>query len=237
MPSKGETRHSHFATFFNTFRKDGECSKQSSQTPSKRQREENENPIIIVNQASTATLVEETFNEGNNFLSPPMFGERKKELALKLNRLKDKNARYESHEEFLLQCIRPGLIPRGLKLELEPTIGNQNQEFLDNWYSKLKDFSLILTKDIVKYCDDTIKETGALINSTEALLKQNMEIEEYRDIEEVILQNEETTKCTLKQQKFKKFNYLKYKPVNDKTLQPIETVFSKATLNFPTQML
>ena len=123
-----------------------------------------------------------------------------------------------------MQCIRPGLIPRGLKLELEPTIGNQNQEFLDNWYSKLKDFSLILTKDIVKYCDDTIKETGALINSTEALLKQNMEIEEYRDIEEVILQNEETTKCTLKQQKFKKFNYLKYKPVNDKTLQPIETV-------------
>ena len=30
-------------------------------------------------------------------------------------------------------------------------------------------------KDIVKYCDDAIEETGALINSTEASLKQNME--------------------------------------------------------------
>ena len=31
--------------------------------------------------------------------------------------------------------------------------------------------------DIVKYCDDTVKETGASINSTEASLKQNMEKE------------------------------------------------------------
>ena len=79
-------------------------------------------------------------------------------------------------------------------------------------------------KDIVKYCDDTIKETGALINSTEASLKQNLEKEEYRNIEEVILQNEETTKNTLKQGKSKKLNYLKYKTTNDKTLKSNETV-------------
>ena len=46
-----------------------------------------------------------------------------------------------------------------------------------------------------------------------------MEREEYRNIEEAILQNEETTKRTLKQQTFQKFNYLKYKPANNKTLQ------------------
>ena len=86
MSSKGEARHSHSATFFNTFRKDGEYSKQSSQPPSKRQLEESENPIILVNQASAATLAEETINEENNFLSPSMFGERKTEqLMLKLN--------------------------------------------------------------------------------------------------------------------------------------------------------
>ena len=79
-------------------------------------------------------------------------------------------------------------------------------------------------KDIVKYCEDTIKETAALINSTEVPLKQNMEKEEYSNTEGVILQNEETAKRTLKQQKFKKFNYLKYKPTNDKILQPNETV-------------
>ena len=70
-------------------------------------------------------------------------------------------------------------------------------------------------KDIVKYCDGTIKETGDLINSTEASSKQNMEKEEYRNVEEVVLQIEEITKRTLKQIKFKKFNKLKYKPASD----------------------
>ena len=61
-------------------------------------------------------------------------------------------------------------------------------------------------KDIVKYSGDTTKELGNLINSSAASLKQNMKKEEYRNIEEVILQNEETTKGTLKQQKLKKLN-------------------------------
>ena len=79
-------------------------------------------------------------------------------------------------------------------------------------------------KDIVKYCDGTIKETGDLINSTEASSKQNMEKEEYRNVEEVVLQIEEITKRTLKQIKFKKFNNLKYKPDSDQALWSIETV-------------
>ena len=63
-------------------------------------------------------------------------------LAIKLNRLHDKNTRYESHRDFLLQCIREKIIPKELELMFEPTIVNHNQEFLDNWYSKLKQFSL-----------------------------------------------------------------------------------------------
>ena len=70
----------------------------------------------------------------------------------------------------------------------------------------------------------TIKETATLINPTEASFKQNMEKEEYRNIQEVILQNVETTKRILKQRKFERFSYLKYKPPNDKTQQPIGTV-------------
>lgn len=88
----------------------------------------------------------------------------------------------------------------------------------------MKNFALILMKDIVKYCDGTIKETGDLINSTEASSKQNMEKEEYRNVEEVVLQIEEITKRTLKQIKFKKFNKLKYKPASDQALWSIETV-------------
>ena len=39
-----------------------------------------------------------------------------------------------------------------------------------------------------------------------------MEKEKFRNIEEAILQNEETTKRTAKQRKFKKLNNLMYKP-------------------------
>ena len=186
MSSKGQTRRSHLATFFNIIRNDRACSKQSNQPPSKCQQEENEDPIILVNQVSTATLAEDTVNKENNFLSTPMFREKKKEqLTLKLNRLKDKHARYKSHKQFLEQCIQAGLIPKGLKPELEATIGNRNQEFLNNWYTKLQDFLLILMEDIVKYCDDR-KKTVTLINSAEVPLKQNIE-KKKTNIEEVIL--------------------------------------------------
>ena len=50
---------------------------------------------------------------------------------MKLNLLKDKNARYQSHREFLSQCIKSKPKPKGLKLELGPTIDNHDQEFLD----------------------------------------------------------------------------------------------------------
>lgn len=69
MSSKEQNRRSHLTTFFNTFRKEEECYIQISQPPSKCKQEESENPIIVVNQASTATLVEETI------LTPPIFGE------------------------------------------------------------------------------------------------------------------------------------------------------------------
>ena len=62
------------------------------------------------------------------------------------------------------------------------------------------------------------------MNSNQVPLKQNIEKEEYRNIEEVILQNEEKTKCNLKQRKFKKFNYLKYKPANNKNQLLYETM-------------
>ena len=45
--------------------------------------------------------------------------------AMKLNLLKNKNAQYQSHREF-----ESKLIPKSLKLELEPTIRNHDQVFL-----------------------------------------------------------------------------------------------------------
>ena len=48
----------------------------------------------------------------------------KEGVAWTFNRLKEKHARYESHKEFLTRCVSENLVPKGLKLELEPTLGN-----------------------------------------------------------------------------------------------------------------
>ena len=42
----------------------------------------------------------------------------KEGVKLKLNRLKEKHARYEPHKEFLTRCISEKLVLKGLKLEL-----------------------------------------------------------------------------------------------------------------------
>ena len=95
----------------------------------------------------------------------------KEQIALKLNRLKDKVTRYESHKDFPTRCTAEELIPKGVKLKLEPTIGNFYQEFVDKWYSKLKVFSLILIKDIKCYCKKTIESTNEGIKNTETTLR------------------------------------------------------------------
>ena len=136
--SPGDTRSNQSATIFDTFRKKKDGANHDSKPPSKRLREEDDNPAILVSEASTATLIADKVKEYQNFLITPTFEEQHKEQqGMKLNRLKDKNARYQSDREILSQRIESKLIPKGLKLDLEPTIDNHNQEFLDTWYSNL----------------------------------------------------------------------------------------------------
>ena len=75
----------------------------------------------MVKQTSTCTPVDEDANQMTSSLQQtPATNKSKEQAALKLNRLKDKVTRYESHKDFLTRCIAEKLIPKGLKLELEP---------------------------------------------------------------------------------------------------------------------
>ena len=136
--STGDIRRSQSMIIFDTFRKEKDSTNHGNKLPSKRLREEDNNPAILVREASTTTLMVDNLNEDQNFLITPTFAERNKEQqTMKLNRLKGKNARYQSHREFLSQSIESKLIPKCLKRELEPTTGSQHQECLDMWYSNL----------------------------------------------------------------------------------------------------
>lgn len=64
-----------------------------------------------------------------------------------------------------------GLVPKGLELMFEPTIGNNDQSFLGNWCSKMRWFSLSLMKEILQFSDKTIAENTSKINKTETSLK------------------------------------------------------------------
>ena len=173
--STGDTGRSQSPVFFNNKSKKGE---KTSNRTSKRKREE-QIPTILVEQASTCTLVNEDANQITSSLQQtPAANEYKEQIALKLNRLKDKVTRYESHKDFLTRCIAEKLIPKGLKLGLEPTIGNFDQEFVDEWYSKLKGFSLKLMNDIT-YCEKTIEFTNESIKNTETALRNLTENQEF----------------------------------------------------------
>ena len=159
-------------------------------------------------ETSTATLIVDNLNEDLNFIITPTFAECSEEQqALKLHHWKDKNGKYLSYRGFSSQCNKSKRTSKGLKLELEPTIGNRDQEFLDMQYSNLKEFSLILMKGIKKFCHKTINETATDINSTEKRnkrkkKKQNMEKEEFQKIKKTISRNKEAIKLVLKQRKF-----------------------------------
>ena len=179
-------------------------------------------------QTSTSTLVGEEDNETRHCSRQLRSCDKNKEqIALKLNRFKDKAVRYKSHKDFFSRCIAEELAPKDLKLELQPTIGNYDQEFVDMWCSKLKTFSLTLMKGIVAHCDKTNVKAEDNIKDAETHLKNVTEKEEYQSIEKTIKNNEANTKHLLKQRKLKKFNYLKYKQ-NSRTKETTQPTKHKA---------
>ena len=95
------------------------------------------------------------------------------------------------------------LFLKDLKLEvaLEPTIGNHDQEFLDNWYSKQKQFllSLMKGKDIVQFCDRTVNKSAEDIVKTESSLKRNASQSQYHAIQTEINANEDSMRKVLRQ--------------------------------------
>ena len=131
-------------------------------------------------------------------------------LATKLDRLHDKNERYKSHKDFLVKCLEGNVIPKGLRLDLEPSIGNHDEEFLNKWYGKLEEFSKSFMNDVISFCDKTLTETEAKITDTDKQLLSNIQNNEYVAIKDTINTNNEMRNQTFKQRKMKKYHSLKY---------------------------
>ena len=74
-------------------------------------------PTIIMNQASIATITEESVYRNQNFLTAsPITKHNINGLALKLSRHKENSSRYVSHKDFISQCIKSKLDTKQLKI-------------------------------------------------------------------------------------------------------------------------
>ena len=89
---------------------------------------------------------------------------------IKLERLKDKEDRYSSHISFLKECLDAKLIPNGLRIDVEPSIGNNDDKFCEKWYGRMQEFSFILMRDIIEYSESVETETADRINETKDAL-------------------------------------------------------------------
>ena len=118
---------------------------------------------------------------------------------VKLNRLRDKDDRYESHISFLNDCIDIKRIPNGLVIDLEPSIGNNDEAFRAKWYQRLEEFSLTLMKDTVEYSEKVKEETSAKIKTEEESLKISLNADDYNEVSEALNKNSANRKHVLKQ--------------------------------------
>ena len=147
--------------------------------------------------------------------TPSRLDKDKERLAFKLDKLNDKRGRYESHVNFLRKCVDNNLTPNGLKVYVEPSIGNRDEAFLQKWHERLSEFSKILTNDVIEYSEATIRRTSEEIKETADELKALVAPRVYTDIEKTISNNEKSRNDTLTQRKNRKFYRLKYGDRNE----------------------
>ena len=96
----------------------------------------------------------------------------KLKLAFKIDNLRNKKERYESHEAFLKRCLENNIIPNGLKCFVEPSIGNRDEEFLNEWHGILNECSKKLMNLTIDYSGKTKENTTTQINTLTNELKE-----------------------------------------------------------------
>ena len=81
------------------------------------------------------------------------------------------------------------MIPNGLKVFVEPSIGNRDDDFLQKWHDRLETFSKTLTSDVIEYCEQVIAKTDEEIKEKTARLKDQVSTTVFADISNTITTN------------------------------------------------
>ena len=133
---------------------------------------------------------------------------------VKLDRLVEKKNKYTVHQEFLEKCIQEKVIPQGLKIVLEPSIGNHDEAFLKKWKGRMEEFSLTIMNDIKEFCEETQTKVTEDINQLQTNINTSFDPVDRKTITETINSNEKSRLRNLRRSKQGKFNFIShgYKP-------------------------
>jgi hypothetical protein len=134
----------------------------------------------------------------------------KQTLAFKLDKMHDKVGRYESHVAFLMKCIDNNVTPDGLRVYVEPSIGNRDDEFLQSWHDDLNEFSKKLTRRVIEFSEKTVAKTRLEISETTEKLKALISEPAFTEIKKALTRNDNTRNNELTSRKNRKFYKLKY---------------------------
>ena len=134
----------------------------------------------------------------------------KQTLAFKLDKLHDKVGRYESHVAFLTKCIDNNVTPNGLRVYVEPSIGNRDDEFLQSWHDDLNEFSKKLTRKVIECSEKNVEKTKLEIWETTEKLKALISEPAFTEIKKALTRNDNTRNNELTSRKNRKFYKLKY---------------------------
>ena len=162
-------------------------------------------PLLHLNDAEISRE-----NSVDTMVRPSQIDKDKERLAFKLDKLNDKCGRYESHVSFLKKCLENGVTPNGLRVYVEPSIGNRDDEFLKMWHEHLNDFSRTLTNSVIEYSEKTIINTKNEIKNTTEQLKALVSTPAYNDIQNTLKRNNNVRNNELISRKNRKFYRLKY---------------------------
>ena len=146
---------------------------------------------------STSTLQTKPQQNFNN--SPP------DRMALKLERNEDRKIRFESHKAFLTKCLIENVVPTGLKVYVEPSIGNNDDVFLKTFFEIQEKCSRDLMQLTIEYCHATVTHCGNLSKELEGELKSSIDDNKFKKVKETIDAKSKQTCYQLQRRKTRSF--------------------------------
>ena len=142
--------------------------------------------------------------------------------AIKLERLRDKSDRYSSHIEFLTECRDTNVIPKGLRIDMLPTIGNNDDAFCAKWFDTLQGFSITLMNQIIEYSEKIETDTAKKIEEETKTLKSILNEEGFQEMTTTMDNLCINRKKRLAAGKKKKYFHLRYNREQSRPERPTQ---------------